>query len=76
MTDLAPFMVSEDFSVYGEQGVPSLFITLGGAAPEKWAVAQGNDLPSNHSSLFQVDVDPALRTGVEAELAMLKALLK
>ena len=74
--DTPPFMVSEDFSVYGQQGVSSLFITLGGADPAKWAVAHGNDLPSNHSSLFQVDLDPALRTGVTAEVAMLRALLK
>ncbi len=74
--DTPPFMVSEDFSVYGEQGVPSLFITLGGADPAKWAVAHGNDLPSNHSSLFQVDLDPALHTGVTAEVAMLRDLLK
>jgi len=73
--DTPPFMVSEDFSVYGQQGVPSLFITLGGADPAKWAVAHGNDLPSNHSSLFQVDLDPALRTGVTAEVAMLRDLL-
>jgi hippurate hydrolase len=74
--DTPPIMGSEDFSVYGEQGVPSLFITLGGADPAKWAVAHGNDLPSNHSSLFQVDLDPALRTGVTAEVAMLRDLLK
>jgi hippurate hydrolase len=74
--DTPPIMGSEDFSVYGEQGVPLLFITLGGADPAKWAVAHGSDLPSNHSSLFQVDLDPALRTGVTAEVAMLRDLLK
>jgi hippurate hydrolase len=74
--DTPPIMGSEDFSVYGEQGVPSFFITLGGADPAKWAVAHGNDLPSNHSSLFQVDLDPALRTGITAEVAMLRDLLK
>ena len=56
--DTPATMGSEDFSVYGAQGVPSFFITLGGADPAKWAVAHGNDLPSNHSSLFQVDLDP------------------
>ena len=74
--DTPPTMGSEDFSVYGEQGVPSLFITLGGADPAKWAVAQGKDLPSNHSSLFQVDLDPALHTGVTAEVTMLRELMK
>jgi hypothetical protein len=33
-------------------------------------------LPSNHSALFAPDVDPALRTGIAAEVAVLRGLLK
>jgi hypothetical protein len=33
-------------------------------------------LPSNHSSLFAPDVDPALHTAIATEVAMLRALLK
>jgi len=33
-------------------------------------------LPSNHSPLFAPDVDPALHTGIAAEVAVLRNLLK
>jgi hypothetical protein len=51
---------------------------LGGADPEKLAQAKaaGTMLPSNHSPLFAPDVDPALRTGITAEVAVLRSLLK
>jgi hypothetical protein len=32
--------------------------------------------PSNHSLLFVPDVEPALRTGIAAEVAVLRDLLK
>ena len=51
---------------------------LGGADAQKLAAAQasGTRLPSNHSALFAPDVDPALHTGISAEVAMLRDLLK
>ena len=68
---------SEDYSVFVEQGIPSFYFSLGGADPEKFADAQaaGTTLPSNHSSLFAPDVDPALHTGIAAEVAVLRNLL-
>jgi hypothetical protein len=33
-------------------------------------------LPSNHSPLFAPDVDPALHTGIAAEVAVLRDLLR
>jgi hypothetical protein len=36
----------------------------------------GTKLPSNHSPLFAPDVDPALRTGISAEVAVLRDLLR
>jgi amidohydrolase len=73
-----PIATSEDFSYYVAQGIPGFYFSLGGADPEKFAQAKaaGTMLPSNHSPLFAPDVDPALRTGIEAEVAVLRNLLK
>lgn len=72
-----PITPSEDFSYFVEQGVPGFYFSLGGANPQKFAEAKskGEHLPSNHSALFAPDVDPALRTGIAAEVAVLRHLL-
>lgn len=72
-----PITASEDFSYFVEQGVPGFYFSLGGADPEKFKEAResGTLLPSNHSPLFAPDVDPALHTGIEAEVAVLRNLL-
>jgi amidohydrolase len=72
-----PLTASEDFSYFIEQGIPGFYFNLGGANPEKFAQAMesGTALPSNHSSLFAPDVDPALHTGIAAEVAVLRNLL-
>ena len=72
-----PITGSEDFSYFVEQGIPGFYFSLGGADPEKLAQAKaaGTMLPSNHSSLFAPDVDPALHTGIAAEVAVLRNLL-
>src|SRR5271155_70040 len=72
-----PITGSEDFSYFVEQGIPGFYFSLGGADPEKLAQAKaaGTTLPSNHSPLFAPDVDPALRTGIAAEVAVLRNLL-
>jgi amidohydrolase len=73
-----PIAASEDFSYYVAQGIPGFYFSLGGADPEKFAQAKaaGTMLPSNHSPLFAPDVEPALRTGIAAEVAVLRDLLK
>lgn len=73
-----PIMASEDYSVFVEHGLPSLYFQLGSANPEKFkeAKASGKDLPSNHSPLFAPDADPALHTGIKAEVAVLRDLLQ
>jgi amidohydrolase len=73
-----PITASEDFSYFVEQGIPGFYFSLGGADPEKLAQAKaaGTMLPSNHSPLFAPDVEPALRTGIAAEVAVLRDLLK
>ncbi|HEX7895338.1 MAG TPA: amidohydrolase [Terriglobales bacterium] len=72
----APHTWSEDFSSYVQAGIPGFFFDLGGADPEKLkqAEAAGIPLPSNHSPFFAPDLDPALHTAVEAELAVLRNL--
>ena len=73
-----PITASEDFSAYLAEKIPGLFLSLGGADPEKLAQARasGTHLPSNHSSLFAPDVDPALHTAITTEVAMLRSMLK
>jgi hippurate hydrolase len=68
---------SEDFSYFVKLGIPSFYFSLGGAYPEKFAQAKtaGTTLPSNHSSLFAPDAEPALRTGIAAEVVVLRNLL-
>jgi amidohydrolase len=72
-----PGMASEDFSFFTAQGVPSFYFSLGGANAAKYAEAKstGTTLPSNHSSLFAPDADPAIHTGIESEVAVLRNLL-
>jgi len=72
-----PITPSEDYAFFIEQGVPSLYMSLGGADPQKYAEAKstGVTLPSNHSPYFAPDVNPALHTGIEAEVAVLRNLL-
>lgn len=72
-----PEMGSEDFSYFIEQGIPSFYFRLGGADPQKYAQAKkdGTLLPSNHSSLFAPDYDPAIHTAIAAEVAVLRNLL-
>jgi amidohydrolase len=72
-----PIPPSEDFSYFVEQGVPGFYFSLGGADPGKLAKAraEGTTLPSNHSPFFAPDVDPSLRGGIEAEIAVLRNLL-
>jgi len=72
-----PITPSEDFSYFVEQGVPGFYFDLGGADPQRYkdAKSSGNPLPSNHSPLFAPDADPAIHTGIAAEVAVLRNLL-
>jgi amidohydrolase len=72
-----PIAPSEDYSYFIQAGVPSLYFSLGGADPQKFAETKGAEgaLPSNHSPFFAPDIDPALRAGIKAEVAVLRNLL-
>jgi hippurate hydrolase len=73
-----PVMASEDYSYFIEAGIPSFYFELGGADPAKFeeAKASGVPLPSNHSPLFAPDAEPALRTAIASEVAVLRNLLQ
>jgi hippurate hydrolase len=72
-----PITPSEDYAFFIEQGVPSLYMSLGGANPQKYAEtkAAGGKLPSNHSPYFAPDADLAIHTGIRSEVAVLRNLL-
>jgi hippurate hydrolase len=72
-----PITPSEDYAFFVEQGVPSLYMSLGGANPQKYAEtkAAGGMLPSNHSPYFAPDADLAIHTGIKSEVAVLRNLL-
>jgi hippurate hydrolase len=73
-----PITASEDFSYFLKPGIPGFYFNLGGANSRQYAEAQAAEttLPSNHSSQFAPDVDPALRTAITAEVAVLRNLLQ
>ena len=68
VVEARPMMVSEDFALVGQAGVPALLMLLGAAVPAELDTAQreGRSLPALHSPLFAPDVEPTLRTGVTA----------
>jgi amidohydrolase len=72
-----PITPSEDYAFFVEQGVPSLYMSLGGANPQKYAEAKaaGVMLPSNHSPYFSPDAEMAIHTGIKSEVAVLRNLL-
>jgi amidohydrolase len=62
-----PIMAAEDFSLYGEAGVPILMMSVGATNPEKFRLARetGAALPGLHSPLFAPDPEPTITTAVE-----------
>src|SRR5258706_11514571 len=72
-----PIAPSEDYSAFIQAGVPSLYFSLGGAVPQKYAESKGvgGALPSHRWPYFAPDLDPALRAGIKAEGAVLRNLL-
>lgn len=74
-----PSSASEDFSVFVNNGIPSVYFNIGIYSPEqikKWA-NEGVEIPSNHSPQFAPVPEPTIRTGVEAmTLAVINAIDK
>ena len=73
----SPEMASEDYSAFVAAGVPSFYFRLGVADPAKFreAEASGVPLPSNHSPFYAPDMEPSLKTAMEAEVVVLRNLL-
>ncbi len=78
VVEIPPKMVSEDFSEFGQAGIPSTIFFIGAVEPGKFAEAQksGAVLPGLHSSLWAPDYQPTLKTAVRAETAVLVDLLQ
>ena len=77
---LEPVMMSEDFGYLSlEQKIPAVQFTLGAVDPArvKQSKANGTNLPSLHSALFEPLPEPTLRTGIKAmTMAVLDLLAK
>jgi metal-dependent amidase/aminoacylase/carboxypeptidase family protein len=78
--DSLPIMGSEDFGVFGLEGhkLPTVIFWLGAMEPATYAAAQqaGKVLPGTHTSKFQPDPEPTLRTGVIAMTSVAISLLQ
>jgi hippurate hydrolase len=71
-------MASEDFGLYGDEGVPAFFYTLGIYPSEEVAAAQRPDGPPlafNHSDRFRPVPEPTIKTGVLSMSAAVMHLL-
>lgn len=74
----AAVMTAEDFSRYGEAGVPIFMYRLGSVSPARMEnyKKKNEDPPSVHSSLYYPDVTETLLTGVVAMVVTAQELLK
>jgi hippurate hydrolase len=76
---LHPVMGSEDVGIFGLDGkIPVAYFRLGAMYPDRFAAAKaaGELLPGPHTSKFQPDPEPTIRTGVTAMTAVATALLQ
>jgi amidohydrolase len=73
-----PITASEDFSVFVNERVPSMFFFVGVTDPQQVADSRkpgGKPVPFNHSPLFAPVPEPSIKTGVRAmSLAVLNVL--
>ncbi len=77
VVDATPVMGAEDFSELGRAGIPADQIYIGSAEPRALAKAraEGEALPSLHSSEFAPDRERTIRTGVTVLTASALELL-
>jgi hippurate hydrolase len=70
-------MTSEDFSEYGQAGIPSVLLHVGAVEPAKLAAARqsGIPVPAPHSPEWAPDREPTLKGAVRAEVTALLELL-
>jgi len=77
VVDLPAQMASEDFSLFPQNGIPSVMLQIGSVEPEKFAAAKaaGTQLPSLHSPLFAPDRERTIKTAIAAEVVSLRELM-
>lgn len=69
VVQVPPITASEDFSVLGENGIPSMFFVVGVSDPKDVAASKqpgGKPLPFNHSPFFAPVPEPSIKVGVRA----------
>jgi hippurate hydrolase len=74
-----PLMVSEDFGRLSlDHQIPAFMFWLGAVEPARVEAAKksGKTLPSLHSSLFEPQPEPTLRTGIKAMTTAVLELMK
>lgn len=72
-------MGAEDFPFFTTKPyIPSVYFGVGGTSRQVLDAAAngGAPVPSHHSPIFKIDPEPAVRTGVEATVTALMALMK
>jgi amidohydrolase len=86
---LGPQVIDNDFVRYGmgaedfpffttTPSIPSVYFSVGGTSKAVLdaAAAGGPPVPSHHSAIFKIEPEPAVRTGVEATVTAMMALMK
>jgi hypothetical protein len=70
-------MTSEDFSQYGQAGVPEVLLHVGAVDPAKLAESKrtGTPLPAPHSPQWAPVFQPTVQAAITAETAVLMDLL-
>jgi hippurate hydrolase len=76
--EMPPKMTSEDFSQYGQAGVPSALLHIGAVNPAKLQKAKetGIPVPAPHSPEWAPDREPTLKAAIQAETTELLELFK
>ena len=72
-------MGAEDFPFFTTKPyIPSVYFLVGGTnkAALDAAATGGAPVPSHHSAIFKIEPEPAVRTGVEATVTAMLALMK
>jgi metal-dependent amidase/aminoacylase/carboxypeptidase family protein len=69
--DSDPFGASEDFSILATScGAPYVFYMYGCVDPNVWDKAEKagkiNEIPHNHSAFFAPEIQPTMKTAVDA----------
>jgi amidohydrolase len=72
-------MGAEDFPFFTTQPyIPSVYFMVGGTSKAALdaAATGGAPVPSHHSAIFKIEPEPAVRTGVEATVTAMLALMR